>query len=1146
MDSTVTSNKKQRSHWPLPKQKKAHDEGPIVTAKKQQPSQPRKNKKRKANNKEGKQSSKGSRSSSKRAKKPDGNSPSKDASTKDAAVTGPSQSTAAIANNNNMGVTDNSRHNRIGYMGVTFHSRHSKYEARTRRGSREYKLGLFDLACDAALAYDAAYRITGGGGGANTQQRGSLLITNDIEEIKYALNWIDYPVGDNHQEEKDNEPVVNFTAPCLYREARRKEIGAYLTGSIHYPTFDLKNVPQEEELKMQIKNEILNLAKAYVLATQQGLNNDQGSDTISDSNDEKKQEKGSNNKEKAVSSLLKKKTWVPEETAVTHNNDEVEKTAAAARQEQAEALLALQDNATAAAQARQAQAEALLALQKKRHNETKKEALAQKLEKIMNGNGGGAVSFSSLSSPPQDDQNKGSGSAMSASSSFTAAAVAGGEGYERTTKSPEEKVVMSNNISSADKDHSLNQLLQQQQQQAVLDNWRATGGEGYERTTKSPEETIVMSNNNSSAVKDDSLNHLQLNQLQQKQQAALDNWRAAATGFCSSVAPGGTTGSGLPFSRLPNNDNLSNNNNSMLEQVLMINENAIRHALKDQQGREAATMMRAAQIQASLLASGGDGQQSRSPTGVPSLSPPFGLQQPGPVLSQSRPVVNDPPHQDEAETVQPEVAPSSNAVPQPSKLESTVEDYESSETSVADLLTRMGHRGPIPLGLVEHLQAVLKEQQQQHGQQQGMRKAAIVHEHGGGGGEDPQVIMQRQLANEAKKTALARKLSALMTGQGISEVHMENDKEFQVVDDQFKQGSKLSESPEQHFNDHDIQAGKLKHKNVVKKEPESDGERSHQQGDKEKSIKEEDKEEVTQPRDGKCNVPEHIASFSATPLQQPSLQTLQAPQCLSSGEGLPEGIDEQTILQSLMLKKKMEEMNKQALEHKVQAYIQGKGLPQQPNPQASGLNRELSQNIALQSLLQLGGGGAQQSLLGQPSDLARQTAIQTLLANHQGTNNQISEALTHDVVHRRLVIESMLRSEENRLRQLREALQSQFISHPQQLVNQMGGGGYFGGFGGSNNNQFNTNPHHELMHEREQRAMNDEFRRAMLTAEINASTVEQQSQEMALRQALVLQASQGADISPERLMEAARNRGLDPQTMTPGQLSQLMGMAGRR
>ena len=75
--------------------------------------------------------------------------------------------------------------------------------------------------------------------------------------------------------------------------------------------------------------------------------------------------------------------------------------------------------------------------------------------------------------------------------------------------------------------------------------------------------------------------------------------------------------------------------------------------------------------------------------------------------------------------------------------------------------------------------------------------------------------------------------------------------------------------------------------------------------------------------------------------------------------------------------------------------------------------------------------------------------------------------------------------------------------------------------------------------------MNDEFRRAMLTAEINASTVEQHSQEMALRQALALQASQGADISPERLLEAARNRGLDLQTMTPGQLAQLMGTAGR-
>jgi len=295
----------------------------------------------------------------------------------------------------------------------------------------------------------------------------------------------------------------------------------------------------------------------------------------------------------------------------------------------------------------------------------------------------------------------------------------------------------------------------------------------------------------------------------------------------------------------------------------------------------------------------------------------------------------------------------------------------------------------------------------------------------------------------------------------------------------------------------------------------------------------------------------------------------------------------------------MAEMNKKALEQKVQDYIQGKtggiNLQQQAQPRQlpspslgspplAGLNQEqISRQIALQSFLSQNSGAAtrQQSILGQQQPqlsadhLARQSALQTILAANQRrrtttTNNcnPINDALTHDVVQRRLVIESMLMSEENRLRQLREALQNpqQQCAQPSQLqhhqlLNQLGGvaGAGFVGIGhnqfngggvhGQFNNAATANPHHELMRERERAAAsnmaNDDFRKAMLTAEINASTAEQRMQENALRQALAQRASQGAEISPERLLEAARNHGLDPQTMTPGQLAQLMGMVGR-
>jgi len=310
-----------------------------------------------------------------------------------------------------------------------------------------------------------------------------------------------------------------------------------------------------------------------------------------------------------------------------------------------------------------------------------------------------------------------------------------------------------------------------------------------------------------------------------------------------------------------------------------------------------------------------------------------------------------------------------------------------------------------------------------------------------------------------------------------------------------------------------------------------------------------------------------------TPLQ--TLQSLQQSLPLPSEQGLSGGIDEQSLLQSVLLKKQMAEMNKQALEQKVQDYIQGKtsGIsPPQPQQSSaspfSGLRGgDLSQHVNLQSMLSQESGAQQQSILGQqqlPLDnLARQAALQNLLATERGAANPISEALTHDVVHRRLVIESMLMSEENRLRQLREALQNpqrqQFNPTPhsqhQQLMNQVMGGGGIGGLGGLLGGGA-IDPRHEILALERERAASigggtgaDGLRSVMLAAEVGASAAERQMrEETALTQALAPPAPPRGgmlEVSPERLLEAARSHGLDPQTMTPGQLAQLMGMVGR-
>ncbi|KAL7499511.1 hypothetical protein ACHAWT_008118 [Skeletonema menzelii] len=210
-----------------------------------------------------------------------------------------SPASAADDENNNRSITirdDSSR-----YIGVTFRSRRKKYQARMYRGSHEYNLGLFDLAADAALAYDAAHRVTGGRGISSStvpssppsttskggHARGSIP---DAEEIKYALDWID--CADENERPSglpEDDPVhLNFLRPSDFRQAREKEISRHRDKNKCSNNSDEELVfPTESDLKLRIKQEILNIAKTYV--SQQAKTPgppDEGSDLTSSNDDE--------------------------------------------------------------------------------------------------------------------------------------------------------------------------------------------------------------------------------------------------------------------------------------------------------------------------------------------------------------------------------------------------------------------------------------------------------------------------------------------------------------------------------------------------------------------------------------------------------------------------------------------------------------------------------------------------------------------------------------------------------------------------------------------------------------------------------------------------------------------------------------------
>lgn len=211
------------------------------------------------------------------------------------------------------------------YIGVTYRSRRKKYQARMYRGSYEYNLGLFDLAADAALAYDAAYRVAGGkgsvaapsttssndpknnadakGGSNGSEEDSSAMVTvTGAEEIKYSLDWID--CADEMERPSglsDDDPMhLNFLRPSEFRDARQKEIASRrATNHLNNDNVDDLVVPTESDLKLRIKKEVLNIATTYVAQqatkTSTSLDDDSDQQESSDNNDDDDLDQGVGN-----------------------------------------------------------------------------------------------------------------------------------------------------------------------------------------------------------------------------------------------------------------------------------------------------------------------------------------------------------------------------------------------------------------------------------------------------------------------------------------------------------------------------------------------------------------------------------------------------------------------------------------------------------------------------------------------------------------------------------------------------------------------------------------------------------------------------------------------------------------------------------
>jgi len=139
-------------------------------------------------------------------------------------------------------------------------SSREKYQARIYKGNKEYNLGLFEVAADAALAYDTTHRLLKKitvSSNAGSEKEAMAAYEADSE----ATHWLDF---DEEKAEEANRCVdndkLNFEKPQNYREERELEINE----SKEVGTQKHKNSPSETTVKMVVRKEAIRVVKVVI------------------------------------------------------------------------------------------------------------------------------------------------------------------------------------------------------------------------------------------------------------------------------------------------------------------------------------------------------------------------------------------------------------------------------------------------------------------------------------------------------------------------------------------------------------------------------------------------------------------------------------------------------------------------------------------------------------------------------------------------------------------------------------------------------------------------------------------------------------------------------------------------------------------
>jgi len=151
------------------------------------------------------------------------------------------------------------------YAGVTFRASRDKYQARIYKGNKEYNLGLFDVAADAALAYDVAHRLVK----KVTAEHGKEVETLEAYEAdKDAADWLDCGEDANANSGLDPDKL-NFLRPLDLKAEREKELNESRVAG----TSKHKNCPKLDKVRVIVRKEAIRVVKIIVGASDGGTNN---------------------------------------------------------------------------------------------------------------------------------------------------------------------------------------------------------------------------------------------------------------------------------------------------------------------------------------------------------------------------------------------------------------------------------------------------------------------------------------------------------------------------------------------------------------------------------------------------------------------------------------------------------------------------------------------------------------------------------------------------------------------------------------------------------------------------------------------------------------------------------------------------------